>query len=80
MMRKLRNANVVPLVELSAKSMPTKFGTKLRPFFKIIDWRDLSGESQPAIAALAPPVVDIGAAVKPVTVAEEINDEIPFLS
>jgi hypothetical protein len=78
MMRKLRNANVVPLIELSAKSMPTKFGTKLRPFFKVVDWRDLSGEPQAAITSPTRPMLDVGASVKPVSLKEEMADEIPW--
>jgi len=30
---------VVPLVELRAAPMLTRFGKKSRPFFKVIDWR-----------------------------------------
>jgi hypothetical protein len=37
--RKMRsNPNLVPLVELSAEVMPTKFGKKSKPLFKIIKW------------------------------------------
>ena len=37
--RKMRNnPNLVPLVELSAEVMPTKFGKKSKPLFKIIEW------------------------------------------
>jgi hypothetical protein len=79
MMRVLRGGKVVPVVELSAKSMKTKFGQKLRPDFKIIDWRNL-GELQ---APTAPPAIEqIGQPVKPVkpvTTKEEFNDEIPRL-
>jgi hypothetical protein len=78
MMRRLRGANVVPVVTLSAKPMKTKFGVKQRPFFKIVNWRDLSGELQTAIASPIPPALDVGTSVKPVTTAEELNDEVPF--
>jgi len=69
MMRALRGAHVVPLVELSAKPMKTQFGVKQRPFFKIIDWRNLSGET-PAPQA-------IGSSVEPVSTEEFLNDELP---
>jgi hypothetical protein len=86
MMRALRGANVVPVVELSAKAMKTKFGTKQRPHFKIIDWRELGG---PRVAPASPPsaiagphaaaaIEHVGSPVKPVTVAEELDDEIPI--
>lgn len=78
MMRALRGANVVPVVELSAKPMKTRFGVKQRPFFKIADWRDLGGELQTAIASPPQPALDAGTSVKPVTIAEEFNDALPF--
>jgi hypothetical protein len=38
--RKMRNnPNLVPLVELSAEAMPTKYGKKSKPLFKVIEWR-----------------------------------------
>jgi hypothetical protein len=37
--RKMRNNhNLVPLVELSAEVMPTKFGKKSKPLFRIVEW------------------------------------------
>jgi hypothetical protein len=37
--RKMRNnPNLVPLVELSAEVMPTKFGKKSKPLFRIVEW------------------------------------------
>jgi hypothetical protein len=65
-------------VELSAKPMKTKFGMKQRPHFKIIDWRDLSGEPQAAITPPTPPMREVGASVKPVSLKEEMADEIPW--
>jgi hypothetical protein len=72
MMRKLRGVNVVPLIELSAKPMKTQFGMKQRPFFKIIDWRDLGG-SQTAV----PAIEHAGKPVEPVSTEEFLNDELP---
>jgi hypothetical protein len=66
-MRKLRGERVIPVVELSSKSMKTKWGMKLRPDFRIIDWVNFSGPATPAIS---------GPVAKP-TSAEIINDEIP---
>jgi hypothetical protein len=76
LMRKLRGVNVVPVVELAAKPMPTKFGAKIRPWFKITEWRDLSGESQ--VASAVPVIEHAGKPVKPVSLKEELRDEIPF--
>src|SRR5262249_51933858 len=36
-MRVLRGANVVPLVTLGAKPMPTKYGEKMRPHFEVVE-------------------------------------------
>jgi hypothetical protein len=72
MMRKLRGANVVPLVELGGKPMKTGFGTKMRPYFHIADWRDLGG-SQTAV----PAIEHVGNSVKTVTTEEFLNDELP---
>ncbi len=73
MMRRLRGTSVVPVVELRAKPMKTQFGTKQRPFFKIVDWRDLSVDD--AKAAHAPSL--IGAPIKQIATKEEFDDEIP---
>jgi hypothetical protein len=42
-MRLLRGDHVVPLVELQSRPMKTKFGTKQRPHFHVIEWRNLDG-------------------------------------
>jgi hypothetical protein len=39
--RGLRGDHVVPLVELANMPMKTKFGQKLRPHFRVIEWRQL---------------------------------------
>jgi hypothetical protein len=56
----MRNArrirpDIVPLVSLESQAMPTKFGVKSRPYFRILSW-STSGAEQPAIA---PPVNDL---------------------
>jgi hypothetical protein len=86
--RALRGAAVVPLVELAIKVMPTKFGDKPRPDFKVLDWRDLSQPQTqpkaleapaPAAAVTTPKPVELpGKAVKPISTREEFNDDIPF--
>jgi hypothetical protein len=73
-MRGLRGTRVVPLVTLGAKTMKTKFGQKMRPEFKIIDWRDLGG-----VQTTTPAIEHIGKSVEPPSLKEELNDEIPWL-
>jgi hypothetical protein len=53
-MRALRGSRVMPLVNLTERTMKTKFGTKLRPHFKIIDWKT-PGDDARAIPAKATP-------------------------
>jgi hypothetical protein len=85
-MRQLRGSNVVPLIKLDSKPMKTRFGQKKRPEFTVLEWRQLGGgglkdvsparvehRSQPYpddCAGLAP--------VEPVSIEEEMNDEIPL--
>jgi len=80
MMRALRGERVVPVVELSSKPMKTQFGIKQRPDFVIHDWRNLGGpQTVSAPAAKAPTAIErIGEPVKPVSIQEELNDEIGF--
>jgi hypothetical protein len=68
-MRALRGARVVPIVRLESKPMPTAFGTKLRPEFTVVEWRDLddgAGESTlpPSAAPTAPAIEHKPAAVE----------------
>jgi hypothetical protein len=56
----MRNArrirpDIVPLVSLESQAMPTKFGVKSRPYFRILNW-SAPGAEQPAIA---PPASDL---------------------
>lgn len=39
-MRMLRGDNVLPVVTLTERPMKTRFGTKSRPAFDIVDWRE----------------------------------------
>jgi hypothetical protein len=69
-MRVLRGAKVLPVVELANAPMKTRHGvSKLRPHFKIAGWCNigLTSEARPAIEHVKPP-----------TVAEELDDNIPF--
>jgi hypothetical protein len=61
-MRRLRGAAALPLVKLESRPMKTKFGTKQRPEFKIVEWRGVA-DAPKALAAPTP--------------SEELNDEIP---
>jgi DNA polymerase family A len=76
-MRALRGARVVPIVKLESKSMPTAFGTKQRPEFTIVEWRDLgdgAGESN-----LPPPTAPTTPAIehKPAPVEHCAKEEAP---
>jgi hypothetical protein len=79
-MRGLRNASVLPLVKLDAKSMKTKVGPKQRPEFTIVDWREYPAlESTPPTRAIegktAAPIGKLG---KAPTTTETPDDGIPF--
>jgi hypothetical protein len=67
-MRNFRSQSVVPIVELSSVMMKTRFGTKARPHFEILDWRTFGPTS--AAPAIAGPVT------KPSS-AEITGDAIP---
>jgi hypothetical protein len=75
-MRALRGENVVPLVELSDAPMPTKFGMRRRPEFKVIRWFQFGQHDQPTPQLPAPAGIT---PIEPPTLAEEMNDGIPFL-
>jgi hypothetical protein len=40
--------DAVPIVELRAAEMPTKFGRKSKPVFKVVGWKSASGGDQTA--------------------------------
>jgi hypothetical protein len=91
-MRKFR-PGACPVIELTDKFMPTNYGGKQRPHFIIHSWvGGVTSEEPTADALPAPntptsspvPAVTIqsksfalGDAVEPVTLREEMNDEIP---
>jgi hypothetical protein len=81
-MRRFR-PGATPIVELTSTFMKTKFGGRQRPHFIIRDWVGMPG-NDPRPAALPAPTATaqsksfaLGDAVKPVTLQEELNDEIP---
>jgi hypothetical protein len=87
LMRRMRGANVTPLVKLASRPMPTQFGKKIRPYFEIVNWLEPGSgspqlEHQPHGNSGGSPGNAYAAAkmrtVKPVTVAEDLNDEIPW--
>ena len=63
---------VLPIVELSSKPMKTRFGSKLRPEFKIVGWRDAGGGAAQITSGRQEP--------KELTLSEQAQDEVPVLS
>jgi hypothetical protein len=83
-MRMLRGSDVVPIVRLDKAPMKTRHGTKQRPDFIPVEWRQVGGaviEQQPAqaIEHKQEEPTTPGKPVEPVTLKEELNDEIPWL-
>jgi hypothetical protein len=79
-MKVLRGANVAPIVKLSSKPMKTKFGTKMRPEFEVVEFRDIGGDRKtvPQIESPKTATEQVGRPVRPVSVGEELDDEIPW--
>jgi hypothetical protein len=78
-MRKLRGASVIPVVELTNKPMKTKHGNKLRPEFRILEWRRLGGGPVPQLEQPRPEQPKLTKVAEPTT-RDEMDDEIPFSS
>jgi hypothetical protein len=84
-MHALRGADVVAVVNLDSRPMKTNFGMKMRPEFSITDWRALDVKhavpqiehKTEAAAEPAPKKAKVGKPVKPTTIAEEIDDDLP---
>jgi hypothetical protein len=66
-MRELGRSSALPVVELSAEKMQTKFGLKSKPMFKIVKWYNGGSENGGGPKEIAPP-----------SLKEEMNDDIPF--
>jgi hypothetical protein len=84
-MRIFRGTNVAPLLKLSAKPMKTSFGTKMRPDFEVIEFREIGGGGGQSVPQIESPkggsggaAEQVGRPVKPVTIEEEVGDSIPF--
>ena len=45
----------LPVVELDSMPMKTKIGPKLRPHFKIVDWKPGAGHAEQAVQPIEPP-------------------------
>jgi hypothetical protein len=73
-MRTIRGEHVIAEVELASKSMPTKFGQKIRPHFNVTDWKTFDTASKPT--QLEPPRGI--QSVEPPTLGEEMDDQVPF--
>lgn len=54
-MRALRGQRVMPVVNLSDRSMKTNFGMRKRPHFEIIGWKAPGGEGAPVLPKPTPP-------------------------
>jgi len=63
-MRALRGRRAMPIVNLAERPMKTKFGMKLRPHFKIIDWK-IPGDDAKAVPAKPTPPQISGPFVAP---------------
>jgi hypothetical protein len=61
--------NAVPLVELGAAPMKTKFGRKSKPVLKVVDWLNTA----PTVV-IEPPERQL----PPPAASQNLNDDIPF--
>jgi hypothetical protein len=73
-MQRLRGGAALPVVKLESRPMKTKFGTKQRPEFAIVEWREFAGDGGEVRAIEHKPE---GKPVKTPTASEELNDAIP---
>ena len=80
-MRELRGTDVRPIVRLDKAPFKTKFGMKIRPDFVPVEWRAVGLQQQPAhqIEHKQEEPATPSKLVEPVTLKEELNDEIPWL-
>ena len=66
-MRELGRSHALAVVEVGAEKMPTKFGLKSKPSFKIVRWYGGGGDDGGGPKEIAPP-----------SLTEETTDDIPF--
>jgi hypothetical protein len=91
-MRTLRGNDVAPIVRLESRPMKTRVAgvVKQRPEFTVIEWRDLNVKpaapqiehkaetaAEPAPEHKKKAKATVGKPVKPVTIQEELNDDLP---
>jgi hypothetical protein len=81
-MRVLRGCAVFPIVRPASAPMPSKkYPGRFRPEFEIDGWTQLDGNQPAQIESPKQPPTpseQIGKPVEPVTLKEELNDEIPL--
>jgi hypothetical protein len=77
-MSQLRGESVRPIVELANAPMKTRFGQKLRPDFRIVSWVELGVSIQPTVTPQIERKHGGIKPVEPVSVAEDLHDEVPF--
>jgi hypothetical protein len=69
-MRAMRGSNVMPIVKLDSRPMKTSFGTKMRPEFSIVEWRELDAPStHPAVAQTTAPQIENKTTLRPTQTA-----------
>jgi hypothetical protein len=68
------HADAVPIVELRSAEMPTKYGRKSKPMFKIVEWKTADAE-QPAPVERQ---ITMQKAKQEVARINDMDDEVPF--
>jgi hypothetical protein len=86
--RRLHGDGALPVVELVSAPWTTRFGVKVRPAFKIVEWFGASAQAQVGITPLqaqieAKPASADSSTIKESTavkksMAADMDDEIPF--
>jgi hypothetical protein len=77
-MRRVRGDNVVPRVKLAQAPMQTRFGMKKRPHFEVVEWLSFGGGTPALLASTSPQLTSGMQTVPEPTVAEDLNDKVPF--
>ena len=85
LMRQMRGVNVVPVVKLDCKPMKTKWGSKIRPEFTILEWRELGGAGVKDAGLVhiehqqdERKKPSVGRPVEDVSYDERFKDEVPY--
>jgi hypothetical protein len=77
---RLAHPNATPIVELHAVEMPTRYGRKSKPLFKIVGWQSANVEGEPVKPAIVErilPLEEVKRAERQIR-DREIDDDIPF--